>query len=156
MFAVVVVVLFLLYQIKYYRRNKLLAQIPSPPKRFLVHNAFDIAGRDLAEIFKTFETWHDDLGDVFQITLHPFDDGVIFISDVKIAEALSMHQPDRKGSMIYTAISRWIGANGFFLESGIKMKTRLKPLMNVFNPKHFERVSRNSQVLNSSIIYLIF
>lgn len=137
-----ILLLSVLYKVKYSRRNILLSKIPSPNKMFLLHNSSKLAGKSsLIALFKLIEEWHHELGDVFQITLHPFDCGTIIVSDAKIAEALSNHQPDRSRCRSYEGLSRWIGVNGLFLSSGRQLKQRMKPLANVLNPKFIQLVS---------------
>lgn len=116
------------------------AKIPSPPKTFLLQNTPEIFGLSTDELFKKFNSWYHELGDVFHMKLHAFDDGTIFIADSKIAEALSMHQPERSKAMLYRPLSRWIGRNGFFLAKGDQLKGRVKIISNVFSPKMFDRV----------------
>lgn len=132
---------FVLYRVKYSRRDKLYAKIPSPRKAFLLHNTPAIYRLSTDELFRTLHKWHSELGDVFHITLHKFDDGLIFVSDPKIAEVLSTHQPERSKALLYKPLSRWIGRNGFFLSKGEMLKNKMKIIANVFNVKMYERVS---------------
>lgn len=138
---VIAPLLFILYQAKYGRRNKLYSKIPSPKKKFLLHNALEMLNLSLKGIFEKFHSWHNDLGDVFHITLNAFDCGIVFIVDPKIAEAVSLHQPDRSRSILYRSLSRWIGDDGFFLSEEKRLKNRMKSINAVFNPKFHERVS---------------
>lgn len=140
--ALIPLILLLLYQMSFYRRNKFLSKIPSPKKTALLHNSWDLIGISLSQVFQQLESWHTQLGDVFHITLHPFDDATIFIADGKLAEALSSHQPDRTESLLYKALKRWIGSNGFFMASGSQAKARMKPVLNVFQPKFVDTVRR--------------
>ena len=141
-YILISLLIFLLYRVKFSRRDKLFAKIPSPRKTFLLHNAPQVFGLSADELFQKFNNWHNQLGDVFHITLHKFDNGTVFIADTKIAEVLLMHQTDRKSSTLYKALSRWIGKTGFFLSKGENLKNRIKLMSSVFNPKMYERVSK--------------
>lgn len=138
--SAIMLFLLLLYQVVHSRRNLLFSKIPSPKKRFLLHNTLDLLAVNLEDLFKKFEQWHDELGQIYHLTLHPFDCGIFFIGDAKIAEALSLHQPDRSRALAYISVSRWIGADGFLLSSGNQMKNRMKPILNIFTPKSYQRV----------------
>lgn len=131
----------LLYQVLFRRNNILLSKIPSPKKKFLLHNTFDFLGSNLEQLFKKFEAWHDDLGQIYHVTFHPFDRGSFFVGDAKIAEALSLHQPDRSRAFVYKAISRWIGANGFLLSPVEQIKNKIKPVLGGLTPKYYQRVN---------------
>lgn len=138
---VIVLLLYVFSRLNFSRRDKLFSKIPSPPKWFLLHNAPNVFGLSTDELFEKFNGWYNEFGDIFHITLHAFDDGTIFVADSKIAEALSLHQTDRKRALLYKPLSRWIGRNGFFLSKGDALKSRVKIIAPVFNPKMFDRVS---------------
>lgn len=138
----VLLILFLLYQIKFGRRMALLSKFPSPKKKFLFHNTLEVLNLNLEEIFQKFQAWHKDLGDIFHITLHPFDCGIIMVTDPKIAEAVSLHQPDRSRSIFYESVARWIGTDGFFLLEEQRCKKRMKPISAKLGPKFYERVKK--------------
>ena len=137
---VIILLIFVFYRVKFSRREKLFAKIPSPKKTFFLHNTPQIFGLTTDKVFEKFKDFHSELGDVFHITLHTFDDGTIVVADTKIAEALSSHQPERSRGMLYKALSRWIGRNGFFLSKGENLKNKMKLLSSVFSPKMYERV----------------
>lgn len=139
----------LIYQLKYNRRNVLLSKIPSPKKKVFSHNALEFYGLNAEEIFDKLLLLHRDLGDVFHVTFHPFDDGIVVIADPDIAETLSNHQPDRSRSIIYKALSRWIGTAGFFLSPEPKLRALMKPINRLFHPKFIERVRRNRRAPNN-------
>lgn len=142
MFLQIALILFAIaayFRFKYNRLFELQSKIPSPKKRLLFHNVLEFWNVGLEEVFRKFELWQHELGDVFHFTLYPLDAGSYIISDVKIAEALSLHKPDRSGSKNYEALSRWIG-KGFFLSAGKQLKTRMKPFGNVTQPKFYYEV----------------
>lgn len=138
---IIIPVLYLLYQWKYGRRIELFSRIPSPKKKFLIGNSMDFIGKTMEDYFEQFQNWHRDLGEVFHMTFHPFSCGFIFVTDPKIAEAVSVHQPDRSRCLFYQSLSRWIGLDGFFLLPDTKAKIRLKHVANVYNPKFYEKAS---------------
>lgn len=141
---VILLLIFVYYRVKFNRKINLFAKIPSPPKTFLLHNTPQMLGLSTTKLLEKITTWHQELGDVFHIKLHTFDDGMIVVADTKIAEALSLHQPDRNRAKIYRPLSRWIGKNGFFLSKGEQLKARLKVISQVINQKMHERVSEMS------------
>lgn len=138
---VTVLLLFVLYRVKFSRRDKLFSKIPSPPKIFLLHNTPQMFGLSSDKLLEKFSSWYHEFGDVFHITLHTFDDGMIVIADTKIAEVLSLSQPERSRALFYQPLSRWIGKNGFFLSKGDHLKNRMKIIAPVFSPKMFKRVN---------------
>lgn len=138
---VVVLLLFVFNVVKFSRRSKLFSKIPSAPKTFLLHNAPEMLKLSSDQLLEKFVSWHREFGDVFHFTLHPFDDGVIIVADTRIAEVLSLHQPERRGGILYKGLSRWIGTNGVFLAKGKLFKRKLKLASPVFSAKRFERVS---------------
>lgn len=69
----------MIYQVKFHRRNYLLSKIPSPKKWFLLHNSPIIVGKSLDVLFKEIASWHDELGSVCHMTLHPFDAGLALV-----------------------------------------------------------------------------
>lgn len=145
MFTVIVtsavpILIVVIYWIKFARRDNMFSKIPSPKKNFLLHNAAEFLGVSVEEIFKKIEKWHKELGDVYHVTLHPLDCGMIVVADHNIAEALSLQQPDRHRSRFYEAISRWIGADGYFLSPEKELKNQIKPILMATNPKLNERV----------------
>jgi cytochrome P450 len=115
------------------------SNIPSPKKSLFLHNAFEVLGLDLNGLFKKFESWFNELGDVYHVTFHPFDCGTVFVADYKVAEVLSLHQPDRTRSLMYKPLSRWIGENGLFLTGGSHQKMRMKMIANAFSPKYHDK-----------------
>lgn len=129
-----------IYWINFARRDELLSKISSPRKHFLLHNAMEFLGVSLEDVFKKIERWHEEIGEVFHVTLHPFDCGMIVVANPRIAEAISIHQPDRHRSRFYEAIARWIGATGYFLSREKQLKSQIKPMMMATNPKFNERV----------------
>lgn len=100
-FAIFVLSITIFIRFKYSRRFELLAKIPSPKKRFLLHNVLEFWDVGLEKVFKNFEKWQKEYGDVFHFTLYPLDAGTFIVCDVKIAEALSLHKPDRSRSKNY-------------------------------------------------------
>jgi len=139
--TVIVIMLYVFFKIKYRARNSAFAKFPTPRKRFLLHNSLEMVGLDFVGFFKTFEKFHRELGDVFLLTIHPFDCGTIFINDPVIAEVVSFHQPDRSRSIGYKALGRLIGSDGYFLTSGDKLKSRSKPIKHVVHSRFYEKVS---------------
>ena len=139
--SVILFLLFVVYRVMFGRRDKLFSKIPSPRKSFFLHNTPQIVGLSTDKLLEKFNSWHYELGDVYHFTLHTFDAGTIVVADTKIAEALSLHQPERSKAILYKALSRWIGKNGFFLSKGENLKFRMKIISKVFSPKMFERVS---------------
>lgn len=143
LFLFVATTLYVLYLLKYGRRIYLFSRIPSPKKKFLFHNALEFLNITLEDLFKKFQRWHDEHGLIYHISVHPFDCGVFFVGDAKIAEALSLHQPDRSRSKTYVAVSRWIGADGFLLSPVDQIKSKMKPVMGGLSPKFYERVTNS-------------
>lgn len=139
----IVSTLYIFYLRKYGRRIYLFSKIPSPNKKFLLHNSLEFLNISLEDLFKKFQSWHDELGSIYHISVHPFDCGVFFVGDAKVAEALSLHQPDRSRSKTYVAVSRWIGADGFLLSPIDQIKSKMKPVMGGLTPKFYERVKNS-------------
>lgn len=139
--SVTVLILHFLYNFKYGERNAAFAKFPTPKKKDLFRNSINTKTWTLTGIFQKIEQWHDDLGDIFLLTTHPFDCGTIFVSDPEVAEALSLHQPDRSRAISYKSLGRWIGHDGYFLSGGEQLKSRSKPIRHFFNPKFHEKVS---------------
>lgn len=139
---VILLLLIVVYQVQYRKRNNLLAKIPSSRKKFLIHNTLELFGLTTDQLLVKFSDWHQELGDIFQFTLHPFDDGAIIVTDTKIAETLSWHQPDRTNSMLYKSLARWIGKNGLVLTSGKVQKNWMKIASTALHPSLFKKVSR--------------
>lgn len=139
-FLVIALLLFVFYRVKCGRRIELFAKIPSPPKTLFLHNTPQMFRLPTEKLLKTFVSWHHTYGDVYHVTLHTFDDGIVVVADTKIAEALSQHQPERSKAMLYQPLSRWIGRNGFFLSKGEPLKGRMKMISNYFSPKMFDMV----------------
>lgn len=139
-FFAVFALLIVLYKQIYSHRNKLLSKIPSPKKDFYLHNSLAFYKKSLEEIFNQYDSWHKELGDVFHLTLNPFEPAIIHIADPVLAKAVSLHQPDRYNAMSYTPLRKWIGNRGFYLTSADLAKTRFKPLMKIQSPKFIQKV----------------
>jgi hypothetical protein len=155
-FVALILVLLVWYRIKTSRRDYLLSRIPSPKKNLIFHNALEVLGLDLNGIFKKFESWYHELGDVFHVTFHQFDCGTVFIADHKIADVLSLSAPDRTRSIMYKPLARWIGNDGFFLSSGNRLKTRMKMIANAFSPRFSQKVEVEFVIENMLFNLLFF
>lgn len=143
--VVIVLMVWILLHVKHRKRNLAFSKFPTPKKNFLIHNCLQMVGVNNARIIKRIEKWEQQLGEVFLFTIHPFDCGTIFISNPEIAEAVSLHQPDRTRSILYKSVGRWIGKDGFFLSTCEVSKKLLKPLLYNFNPKFHEKVNHTTQ-----------
>jgi hypothetical protein len=139
---VIVMMLYVLYQIKYRKRNEAFATFPTMKKRLLIHNSLEIAGLSLSAIMKKVEVWQRELGEVFLITTNPFDCGTIIVNDPVIAEAVSFHRPDRSNAILYKSTTRWIGKDGFFFAPPKLAAALQKPLWNALSPKNLEKVGK--------------
>jgi hypothetical protein len=139
-FIVLSFLLFVLFSIKTKRRNYLLSKIPSPKKYFLLHNLPEGFGLDRTELFKKIQDYSHKLGDIFHVTFHPLDCGVLFVGDHEIAQTLSTSQPDRTRSMVYEVLYGWIGSDGAFLGSaGSQQKEKLKLLKRIMDPDFHQK-----------------
>lgn len=139
-YLLVALLSYLLFYVTYRRRNSAFATFPTLKKHFMVHNIFSVLPLTLENLLVKMSKWQTKLGEVFLITVHPFHCGIAFVNDPVIAEAVSLHQPDRSRTLVYSTLAPWIG-DGFFLSPLEKSKKLLKPLWVAFNAKNHPRVS---------------
>jgi cytochrome P450 family 4 len=132
------------YQIKYGRRNKLLAKIPSPKKKLFFHNCLDFVGVDPKKAFEYFAAQSKKLGKIFHVTMTPFDGGFAIINDVKVAEAILSSQTILDKTIDYELFKPWIGT-GLIIASGNKWFKRRKLLTPGF---HFQILERFAEIMN--------
>jgi hypothetical protein len=138
-FIVLSFLLFVLFSIKTKRQNYLLSKIPSPKKYFLLHNLPEGFGLDRTELFKKIQDHSHKLGDIFHVTFHPLDCGVLFVGDHEIAQTLSTSQPYRTRAMAYRFLSGWVGSDGGFLGGGNQQKEKLKLLKRIMTPEFHQK-----------------
>jgi cytochrome P450 family 4 len=143
--------LFLWYQNKYQRRDQLLTKIPSSNKLFLVHNSLEFYGKSQAEMFQIFEEKRKTLGPVYNITLGLFDDGIIVVSDPKIAEEILSKSKFMNKGHIYNVLKSWID-DGLLTSTGSKWEKRRKVLSTAF---HFEMLEKYVEIMNSKVKVLV-
>lgn len=143
MFSALVVIAtlsYVAYLVVYREKFRAFAQFPTPKKHFILGNSLEMMGVDNTSLLKRLQRWEKNLGEVFLFTIHPFDDGIVFISDPVIAETVSLHQPDRTRVSIYKSVARWIGHRGFFMAPTELSKMYMKPIYHQFHPKYYDRV----------------
>ncbi|CRK87607.1 CLUMA_CG001403, isoform A [Clunio marinus] len=126
------------YQLKYGRRNELLAKIPSPKKHPIFHNTLEFYDKSHKEIFEWLENARMTLGHVYHITSDPFSNGDIIVSDVKIAENILSSQKILKKANDYDLMRSWLG-DGLLISSGKKWFQRRKIITPAF---HFQILER--------------
>lgn len=139
-FLVIFSLLFVLYRRKFSYRDKLLSNIPSPKKTFLFHNSLAFNGLDMEGIFNLYESWHNDLGEIFHLTINVFEPALIHIADPIVAKAVSLHHPDRYNSAPYISLVKWIGSDSFFFTSSDKVKSRIEPFSKIRVPWFSQKV----------------
>jgi hypothetical protein len=151
-FIVLSFLLYVLYWFKTKHRNYLFSKIPSPKKYFLLHNTPEILGLDQTKLFKKIQYFYSELGDVFHLTFHPLDSGILFVADYEIAKDLSNFQPDRKRSIFYEFLLGWVGTEGAFFASKSVMKSKLKFIKYVLNQKFHQNYLKIAKQHHDSAI----
>jgi hypothetical protein len=144
---------YFLYNFAYRDKIAAFATFPTLERFFLLHNTLSLLSITPESLFDTLENWQRMLGEVFLITINPFHCGFVLVNDPVVAEAVSLHQPDRSRSFLYLPLAEWIG-DGFFLSRSEKSKKLMKPLWLAFNPKNHDRVRTNIKNFAHNIIGL--
>lgn len=150
-FALVIAfVIFLWYKISFGHRDKLFSKIPSPYKYPLIHNAFEFMGLPAEGIFKWLERTNASLGSVYHWTNHLLSDGIVVVSDPKLAETLLTSQKLIDKGEGYELLREWLGT-GLLISSGKKWFQRRKILTPAFHfsilEKFVEIMDEQGQVL---------
>ena len=143
---------YVLHHVTFRRRNAAFATLPTKDKYFIMHNSMSLFDVTMTNFIDKVEEWQSKLGEVFLVSLHPFHCGVVHVNDPVVAEAVSLHQPDRSRAFVYKILSQWIG-RGFFLSSLERSKKLQKPLWLAFNPKNYHKVRdicENTQITPDS------
>lgn len=144
-FVTFVVALISWYQVKFWRRNQLLAQFPSARKWPLVHNTFLFFGKSPRELFLAIEQLTHQLGAIYQVTFDPLDNGLVMLTDPKMAEAVLSSQKLIEKSEDYDLMQSWLGT-GLLISSGKKWHQRRKIITPSF---HFAILERFVDIMDS-------
>lgn len=143
-FAICVISLLAWYQVKYGKRNALLAKIPAPKKYPFLHNAFEFYGKTPQEIFAWLEKAKESLGSVYHVTYEPFENGSVLVSDPKIAEGILTSQKLLDKSEDYDFAIPWLGT-GLLISTGKKWFQRRKILTPAF---HFQILEKFVEIMD--------
>ena len=139
--TLVSLIIFMICKVKLSKRHNAWATFPRPSGNLVLHNSLQLVGDKNKPLLETLTQWHDELGEVYLVTKSFFDCGTVVVADPAVAEAISLHQPDRTRSMFYTFLSDWIGKDGFFLTSTKSLKPKLNNILNAFNASNISMVS---------------
>lgn len=143
-FVIIVVSYIVWYQTKYSRRNAILAKIPSVKKYPLIHNTLEFFGKSPKEIFDWLEDLQVNLGPVYQMTIDPFDDSTIVVTEPKIAEGVLSSQKILEKGDDYDLMKPWLGT-GLLISGGKKWFTRRKILTPAF---HFQILEKFVEIMD--------
>jgi hypothetical protein len=129
--TLILLVLFVLYKFKYSARDAAFKTFPRLGGNFFLQSLPDLFSLTPENITDKLLKWHDDLGEVFLITKHILDKGVIYVSDSAIAEQISFLLPSRTVASPYIQLIPWIGSDAgyIFSEDSSKMKQLINILM---------------------------
>lgn len=125
------------YHRKYKRHSQLLPKIPSLGGLTIMQSYFELIGKSPEEIFQKFIDSKRELGSVFQLKLHAFDYGKVFISDPKLVEVLLSSSVNIDKPNDYRLLKPWIG-NGLFLSTGSEWQQHRKIVMPLFHYRMLE------------------
>jgi cytochrome P450 family 4 len=132
------------YQIAYRRQNELVAKIPSPRSYPLIRNSLEFRGKSPKELFKMMGDLSVSLGPVYQLTLHSFDNPLVFLTDPKAAEQVLSSQSILDKSEDYDLMRNWLGT-GLLLSTGKKWFQRRKILTPSF---HFQILEKFVEIMD--------
>lgn len=96
------------YHKKYYKRNQLLAKIPSMKTYPLIGSSLSFVGHSAAQIFKNLEEASKLHGPLWRFDLSPFKTNIV-VHDPKIVEGILSSQKLLEKSDEYTFIKQWLG-----------------------------------------------
>jgi cytochrome P450 len=86
---------------------------------------------------------NSELGPVYLMTLEPFDDGTLIVSDPKVAEGILSSQKLLTKGFDYDLIKPWLG-NGLLISTGTKWHQRRKILTPAF---HFQILEKFVEIM---------
>lgn len=112
------------YQVTYRHRNLQMSRIPAFKKLPLIHHTYLFYGKSPRELFQILEDMRRSLGPVFQLTMTPFDKGMVVVSDPKVAEGILTSQKLIDKSEDYDRLSVWLG-QGLLVSTGRKWYFRI-------------------------------
>jgi cytochrome P450 family 4 len=146
LFLLLVLVIFVIfwYQVNYGHRNDLMAKIPSPRSYPLIRNTLEFYGKSPKDMFNMTRMLHLSLGKIYQITLHPFDNALVFVSDPKMAEAILSSQKILDKSEDYDLMKGWLGS-GLLTSTGANYHQRRKILTPSF---HFQILEKFVEIMD--------
>lgn len=146
-FCIILIISFVIWhQIKYRRRDELLSRIPSPKKYPLIHNVPEFFGKNRQGLFETIETLSISLGQVYHITINPFDAGSLIVSDPKVVEGILSSQKLIDKSEDYDLMKAWLGT-GLLISTGKKWFQRRKILTPSF---HFQILEKFVEIMEEN------
>jgi hypothetical protein len=140
LFLLSVLTLVVLYKIKFSARDAAWLTFPRLGNNFL-HSLPYICFLNPNNTIQKVIQWHEKLGEVFLMTKHAFDSGKIFVSDPKIAQEISFHDPKRLFSSSYVSLVPWLGSTGFIQENWTRSKKFLNLLICSLMCEGMQRVS---------------
>lgn len=132
------------YQIKFGRRNALLANIPAPKEYPLIYNTLSFFGKTPQEVFVWLEKMAVDCGPIYKISSDPFNESVIVISEPKAAEAILSSQKLIDKSDDYDFMKAWLGT-GLLVSTGKKWFQRRKIITPAF---HFQILEKFVEIMD--------
>lgn len=144
-FTIFVISLILLHKIKYGHRDKLLSKFPCAKKLPIIHNTLEVYNLSIVEIFQWFIRQRKELGPIFHMSIHPFDSGDIFVSDVKVAEAILSSQKLIDKGADYDLMKCWLGT-GLLISTGKKWHQRRKIITPAF---HFSILEKYAEIFEA-------
>lgn len=138
----ILLVLFVLYKLKFSARDAAFKTFPRLGGNSFLQSLPDLLSLTPENGLDKFSNWHDDLGEVFLVTKHILDKGMIFVSDSAIAEKISFLLPSRTVASPYVQLIPWVGSDtGYiFSEDSSKMKQLIKILMFFMNRERLHEV----------------
>jgi hypothetical protein len=143
--ALIILVLFVLYKVKFSARDAAWATLPRLRSKIMQLN-YGFA--ELLELthensLEKLNEWQEQLGEVFLVVKHPFDCGTIFIADPVIAEAVSFHQPFRTLALPYLSMSKFLGTDSLFMtvEPNERLKQKLNIAFKALKPARLHQVT---------------
>lgn len=149
MFFIYLIIIFVtlkvIYNMKYGHRDKLLSKFPCPRKLPIIHNTLEFYNASIVDIFKWVEKQRKELGNIYYMSVHPFDSSDFIVADVKIAEAILSSQKLIDKGADYDLMKPWLGT-GLLISSGKKWHQRRKVITPAF---HFSILEKYVEIFET-------
>lgn len=107
-FLTLVIIVVTWYQKKYYKRNQLLAKIPSMKSYPLIGSSLSFVGKSAAQMFINLEEASKLHGPLWRFDLSPFKTNIV-VHDPKVVEGILSSQKFIEKSDEYNLVKQWLG-----------------------------------------------